>query len=538
MLLSSPPDARIAARVAALPEVYQPIFSHPEYDGPISRPCEDRLTVIADAAGLLEVHLGRPLRILDLGCAQGFFSLSLASRGSRVVGVDIDPANIALCEALHEENGNFDVSFRQTDVREVLEGIVPGEYDLVLGLSVFHHLCHQDGMESVRARIASIVPKVVAAIFEVARHREPLYWAPSQPEDPYWLLQDFPFVHTLSEHGTHLSDIPRPMIYCSGRHWLLGNDLRDFVNWKAHPHEQAVESYQKTRRYFIAGDRIAKLYRFTGNFATHNREELINEQRFLLAPPPSITRLPKLDSWGMGETEGWVVREWLPGELLSERIAQGGPHSPSSVLREVLAQLATLEHAGLYHNDVRTWNVLLSPEGEAQLIDFGSITPHPRDCAWPYDLFLNLILFAHDVLIGKLSQVSPLRPIHLSPRQLPPPYDRWAGYLWRTSPSDWSFAQWLEEFDAIKGNAGPFLPANANELWMLAAEQYLQELAEQDRHGRQELADLRRELADVRHHLMTREIQLQRLANPLRPLIRLVRRLRAIFHNFLSFWKR
>ena len=47
----------------------------------------------------------------------------------------------------------------------------------------------------------------------------------------------------------------------------------------------------------------------------------------------------------------------------------------AAVLRDVVAQLATLEAAGLYHNDVRAWNVLIGPDGRAALIDYGAHIP-------------------------------------------------------------------------------------------------------------------------------------------------------------------
>lgn len=63
----------IGARVAALPEKYQPIFGHPELSEGSSRGCEDRFVLIRECARRLQGELGRPLRVLDLGCAQGFF---------------------------------------------------------------------------------------------------------------------------------------------------------------------------------------------------------------------------------------------------------------------------------------------------------------------------------------------------------------------------------------------------------------------------------------------------------------------------------
>ncbi|MDP1491552.1 kinase, partial [Klebsiella pneumoniae] len=72
--------------VSELPEIYQTIFGHPEWDGDAARDCNERLALISEQYDSLSRELGRPLRVLDLGCAQGFFSLSLASKGASVLG--------------------------------------------------------------------------------------------------------------------------------------------------------------------------------------------------------------------------------------------------------------------------------------------------------------------------------------------------------------------------------------------------------------------------------------------------------------------
>lgn len=71
----------LAKLVSELPEIYQTIFGHPEWDGEAARDCNERLGLITQQYGYLSRELGRPLRVLDLGCAQGFFSFSLAARG-------------------------------------------------------------------------------------------------------------------------------------------------------------------------------------------------------------------------------------------------------------------------------------------------------------------------------------------------------------------------------------------------------------------------------------------------------------------------
>ncbi|MFN3630625.1 MAG: class I SAM-dependent methyltransferase, partial [Casimicrobiaceae bacterium] len=131
--------------VEALPEVYQPIYGHPEFSANASRGCVDRLAEVLKLHDALARAFGRPLRVLDLGCAQGFFSLQLAERGAHVLGIDFLPENIALCQALAAEHPALAVRFEHDRIEAVVARLSPGEFDLVLGLSVFHHLAHAQG---------------------------------------------------------------------------------------------------------------------------------------------------------------------------------------------------------------------------------------------------------------------------------------------------------------------------------------------------------------------------------------------------------
>ena len=197
--------------VAALPEIYQPIYGHPELSSQVSRPCLDRLDSIVHIHDTLQHLLGRSLNVLDLGCAQGYFSLGLAERGANVHGVDYLDKNIAVCSALAKENPQLKSSFEVGRVEDVIERLAPDQYDLVLGLSVFHHIVHEKGVDAVVALLERLAKQSGALIVELALREEPLYWAPAQPEDPRTLLEPIAFVHEVAQHATHLAPIPRPL---------------------------------------------------------------------------------------------------------------------------------------------------------------------------------------------------------------------------------------------------------------------------------------------------------------------------------------
>jgi SAM-dependent methyltransferase len=83
-----------------------------------SRPVDAIVAESAFIDGLLRDALGRPARLCDLTCGPGLYSLELAARGHRVVGVDYGPAPIEHARRLAKTRG-LDVEFRLADVREV-----------------------------------------------------------------------------------------------------------------------------------------------------------------------------------------------------------------------------------------------------------------------------------------------------------------------------------------------------------------------------------------------------------------------------------
>lgn len=195
-------------------------FPHPEWAQAASRDCYDRIDTLGALYDQLAAKLGRPLRVLDLGCAQGFFCLSLAERGATVKGVDFQEQNIALCRALADENPQLDASFAIGRIEEVIDALEPGQYDLAIGLSVFHHIVHLHGVAPTQRWLARLAECIEAVILEIALREEPLYWGPSQPAEPRELLRDCAFYHQIARFNTHLSALYRPL-YVVSQHWLL-----------------------------------------------------------------------------------------------------------------------------------------------------------------------------------------------------------------------------------------------------------------------------------------------------------------------------
>jgi SAM-dependent methyltransferase len=494
--MNQTPDT-IARLVAALPELYQPVFGHAEFEG-ASRATDDRIAVIRQAADALSRPLGRRLRVLDLGCAQGYVSLSLAQDGHEVTGLDYGAENIALAQALALEHPGLKAAFSQGDVEPFIEQLPPGAFDLVLGLSLFHHIAQRRGVQEATRLIGIVAGHTTAAIFELALREEPLPWAAAQPEDPEALLAGYPFIHELARFPTHLSEHKRPLYFGSATRWYFGAECEAFEKWTDTPHAISERVHQGTRRYFFSESRLVKRFRLIEPLAAANLAEIEGERR-ILEEAKRIGGYPAVIEHGRNDREAWLVRELTPGRLLLDIIAEEQPYDADRVITDVLQELVTLKKRGLFHADVTVWNTLIKPDGSAILIDYGAIAPESENCAWPRDLLQAFVQFVHAVTTRQPARSSPIRRPYVSPANLPDKHRGWIlAYL--ETGCDWDPQRLL----ATMREATPESGAHSTPLlaWQGAIEQHLDVLGDHARH-------VHARLENVASHLHHVEAQLR-----------------------------
>lgn len=103
-----------------------------------------------------------------------------------------------------------------------------------------------------------------------------------------------------------------------------------------------------------------------------------------------------------------------------------------------------LERAGLYHNDVRCWNVLMSQEGKAILIDYGAISAEATDCSWLGDLLLSFLITVKEIVQRQIVPASPGREPALDFMTLPPRYRNAFIQAFGSDQASWTFAELQE----------------------------------------------------------------------------------------------
>jgi trans-aconitate methyltransferase len=89
---------------------------------------------------LINSHIEAPQKILDLGCDNGVVTCFLAKLfpGSEVVGIDVLEKGITCAKELAEKLGLTNVSFLQTDVKDLQEHFPKNSFDLITAFAVFH----------------------------------------------------------------------------------------------------------------------------------------------------------------------------------------------------------------------------------------------------------------------------------------------------------------------------------------------------------------------------------------------------------------
>ncbi len=359
-------------------EQYQPTYG---IQGVIDNPkrgSHDRCVVIENAL--------RPIpgkRLLDVGSSFGYVGFYMADRGAVVEAWDMHALNIEISQRVGDING-IGVKFRTDELTsETVKTIPPGKFDVVILLSVFHHIVRFQGIDKAQHVVKELFDRIPVMIVELARKGEDpaLPWDTAQPNDElaiFSLVKDDVFIKKIGEFKNHLSEKSRPLYLVEKKKTVAVNGniySYDHVTSEAYK-DSPVVRYPVIRRYYFDEQHIVKEYIFETQAFGDNVVQILNEVQLLVnvVANSNIYHAPKVLDFEVSRERARVVLARVDGVLASDLDFRSKPTKVRSLVEDVLKTLADLENINLYHNDIRSWNVIVDDKGSGWVIDYGMVS--------------------------------------------------------------------------------------------------------------------------------------------------------------------
>ncbi|PID32328.1 hypothetical protein CR970_00990 [Candidatus Saccharibacteria bacterium] len=362
----------VLSRLYKESDPYQPLYGISGIDGG-QRSSVDRCQALLRTLG----GDVKGLRVLDVGCYFGFLTFYLAERGACAEGWDNNALNIEIATRTQDINGiNASFSLREFSP-EAIKAIPRGKYDVVLIYSVLHWLIALYGLEYVQKCMKLLMDRVPVVILELAQKGEDasLYWDKAVPENDLDILKlvDGYSVEKVGEFPTHLSAKYRP-VYVVSRDHVSVNQRKLRIKSRQSVSYRGAERWRPiASEYVVTDGGFVKISKF-GDDIDEGRRYALNEINFYLQNESShtgepIKNVPKLVDYEVAQDQATLVVENVSGALLCDCAASLSVKQKESVALGVLDALAAFENKGLHHNDVRSWNVIVTPQKRPVLID-------------------------------------------------------------------------------------------------------------------------------------------------------------------------
>ncbi|MBD3322546.1 MAG: methyltransferase domain-containing protein [Chitinivibrionales bacterium] len=143
---------------------------------------------------------GRPLDVLDLGCAEGALSVLLAQKGHDVTAADISPTQLAKASGNAETTG-VKISTALCNIENDLSSLNGRQFDLIFCMDVLEHLKSPvAGLENLRSLLTEKGTAIIhtpnsCAFWQVVRYaifrkKRKNYFVPRNVLDLHFQLYD------------------------------------------------------------------------------------------------------------------------------------------------------------------------------------------------------------------------------------------------------------------------------------------------------------------------------------------------------------
>jgi glycosyltransferase involved in cell wall biosynthesis len=343
-------------------EHYQPVYGISGLVELPARPSIDRAIVVEQF----------------IGSSLGYMSFYFADRGARVQGWDVSAGNVEVARAISEITGiSAGFKVKALDIDSVAT-IHEGRFDVALLLSVLHHIIFEHGLAAAQEIVEGLLARVPVLIVELATKAEDpsLPWSASQPESALEVLakvRDDAEITKLGEFSTHLSADKRSLYSVVRKQVVVVNDrpfAYDRLSSEAYPGSPMARR-DGLRRFYFGPQAIVKEYQYALPTEQEFRQSLneINTHVNLLTPA-SVWHSAQLLDFELSPGIIRIAFQPIPGTLLTE-LGRVSRQQVTKIASDLLRTLADLQGIGLFHNDVRSWNVIVGDDGESWLIDYG-----------------------------------------------------------------------------------------------------------------------------------------------------------------------
>jgi len=164
--------------------LYHPVvLGNKRFDAKRDKGSRERLQVISSVIG------DKPSSILDVGSAEGYFSMNLAQKGNFVVAVEGKKERALIGQIISRNNTVNNVSFYNLNLDENHAIALP-DFDNVLCLAVWHHWVRIYGLEYANRLLVIIWSKTKKRMFfETGLDELPEYFNLGS-YDVEWLLNN------------------------------------------------------------------------------------------------------------------------------------------------------------------------------------------------------------------------------------------------------------------------------------------------------------------------------------------------------------
>jgi serine/threonine protein kinase len=208
------------------------------------------------------------------------------------------------------------------------------------------------------------------------------------------LLGSFNFFHEIVA-----DEFSNPIVFVSDTYCLENGRVTKSQNVRSLTKAQLERSKTSTRTWIGSDGLLHKTELACLDF--FDRSQVANEATFLQSiqfAHPLTHAFPKINYFSAGHVVVELAREVLPGEQISDK-----DKGDLSLITSFHSVCVLYSRHGLFHNDLRPWNLLVD-EHSVRLIDFGNVSTRDQDVSGLPQVvaYIGTIL----CLIGKL-QVSP-----------------------------------------------------------------------------------------------------------------------------------